>query len=243
MADKKHVHEGDSGEMIIARAKDFWERNNRMIMIIGAAIIILGGGYFGYKYFFQLPKEKKANEAIFKAEEYYRMDSVNLALNGDGQYPGFLSVLKKYSGTDAANLANFYTGSCYLKLGDNNNAVKYLKKFSSDAKQIQARAYKLLGDAYADMGKNSDALDYYKKAGHYFETDENNSAEYLFMAAYLADRVMKNPKEAIELYKEVKQKFPNARISSNNDKGGYTTERASDLADNYLAQLGVYSTE
>lgn len=27
---------------------------------------------------------------MFKAEEYYRIDSVNLALNGDGQYDGFL---------------------------------------------------------------------------------------------------------------------------------------------------------
>ena len=234
MAEKKQVHESDSGEIIIAKAKDFWERYSKIIMIVAGAIILLGGGYLGYKNFIQKPKETKASETMFKAEEYYRLDSVNLALNGDGQYPGFLSIIKKYGGTDAANLANFYAGSCYLKLGDNNNAVKHLKKFSSSAKQIQARAYNLLGDAYADLGKNSDALDYYKKAAHHFEVDQNNSAEYLFTAAYFADRVMKNSKEAIELYKEVKQKFQNAQIGS---------DRAGDLADNYLAQLGVYSTE
>jgi len=234
MAEKKYVHEADSGEVLIAKAKDYWERNNKVITIVAVAIIVLVGGYFGYKNFIVKPKETKASDSMFKAEEYYRNDSVNLALNGDGQHPGFLTIIKKYGGTDAANLAKFYTGSCYLKLGDNNNAVKYLKDFSTKAKQIQARAYKLLADAYADLGKNADALDYYKKAAHHFETDQNNSAEYLFMASYLADRVMKNPKEAIELYKEIKQKFQTAQIGS---------DRAGDLADNYLAQLGVYSTE
>ena len=35
----------------------------------------------------------------------------------------------------------------------------------------------MMADAYADLGKNADALEYYKKAGHYFEQDEYNSAD------------------------------------------------------------------
>ena len=217
----------DSGEVVIAKAKDFWTRNNKAILIVCGIVILLGGGWLVYKNFFLAPKEAKAAEAMFKAEEYYRMDSVNLALNGDGQHPGFLRVISNYGGTDAGNMANFYAGSCYLKLGDNQNAIKYLKKFDTRAKQIQARAYKLLGDAYADAGNNSEALSYYKKAGRHFEEDQSQSAEALFLAAYLADRVIKNQKEAIELYKELKEKFPNTQQ-------GYE-------ADNYLAQLGVYN--
>lgn len=226
MSEKKNVNV-DSGEVVIAKAKDFWTRNNKAILIVCGIVILLGGGWLVYKNFFLAPKEAKAAEAMFKAEEYYRMDSVNLALNGDGQHPGFLRVISNYGGTDAGNMANFYAGSCYLKLGDNQNAIKYLKKFDTRAKQIQARAYKLLGDAYADAGNNSEALSYYKKAGRHFEEDQSQSAEALFLAAYLADRVIKNQKEAIELYKELKEKFPNTQQ-------GYE-------ADNYLAQLGVYN--
>jgi len=40
---------------------------------------------------------------------------------------------------------------------------------------------------------------------------------------------MKNSKEATALYKELKQKFPNTMPGR--------------VADNYLAQLGVYSAE
>jgi predicted negative regulator of RcsB-dependent stress response len=53
-------------------------------------------------------------------------------------------------------------------LGDSSKAIKYLKDFDTDAKPVQARAYKLLGDAYADQGKNADALSSYTKSGASF---------------------------------------------------------------------------
>lgn len=227
MSEKKIVQEVQPGEEVIAKAKDFWTKNSKVILGVGTLLVLLVGGYWGYKNFVQKPKEEKAIDAMFKAEDYYRQDSIQLALNGDGQYQGFLKIMDKYSGTEAANLARFYAGSCYLKLDDNANAIKYLEKFKTDAKQIQQRAYKLLGDAYADMGKNTDAFDYYKKAAHHFEKDEINSAEALFMAAYFADRVLKNQKEAIDLFKELKEKYPR------------TTQGTE--ADTYLAQLGVYN--
>jgi tetratricopeptide (TPR) repeat protein len=227
MADKKLVQESDNAELIIAKAKDFWERNSKVISIVFAVVVLGVSGYFGYKNFVQKPKEEKATDAMFRAEEYYRMDSLNLALKGDGQYLGFLKVMDKYGSTDAGNLACYYSGVCYLKLDDNLNAIKYLKKFSTSSKPVQARVYKLLGDASADLGKNADAVDYYKKSAHVFEDDKNNSSEALFLAAYLTDRVLKNQKDAIELYKELKEKYPN-------------TAKGID-ADNYLAQLGVYN--
>lgn len=227
MSEKKIVQEVQPGEEVIAKAKDFWTKNSKVILGVGTLLVLLVGGYWGYKNFVQKPKEEKAIDAMFKAEDYYRQDSIQLALNGDGQYQGFLKIMDKYSGTEAANLARFYAGSCYLKLDDNANAIKHLEKFKTNAKQIQQRAYKLLGDAYADMGKNTDAFDYYKKAAHHFEKDEVNSAEALFMAAYFADRVLKNQKEAIDLFKELKEKYPR------------TTQGTE--ADTYLAQLGVYN--
>ncbi|WP_276502100.1 tetratricopeptide repeat protein [Terrimonas pollutisoli] len=227
MSEQKNVQSVESGDVALAKAKDFWTRNSKPILIVGTVLLLLVGGFWGYKNLVQKPKEEKAADALFKAEDYYRKDSVNAALNGDGQSMGFLKIISKYGGTDAANLAHFYAGSCYIKMDDNTNAIKHLKEFSSDAKQIQQRAYKLLGDASADLGKNDDALDYYKKAAHHFEEDQANSAEALFLAAYLADRVMKNQKEAIALYKELKEKYPR-------------TQQGFD-ADNYLAQLGVYN--
>ena len=227
MADKKQVQDSEQSEVIIAQAKDFWTRNSKWILGVGTVLLLAVGGWFFYKNFVVKPKEEKAAELMWKAEEYFRMDSSRLALNGDGQNPGFLSIISKYGGTDAGNLANYYAGVCYLKQNDNQNAVKYLKKFDSDAKQIQQRAYKLLGDAYGDLGNNKEAMEYYKKAAHHFEADRQSSAEALGMAAYFAEKMVKDQKEAIALYTELKKKFPNT------DEG-----RA---ADKYLGRLGVYN--
>jgi tetratricopeptide (TPR) repeat protein len=229
MAEKNLVQEGDQAEVVIAKAKDFWTKNSKIISIVCVVVVLGVAGYFVYSNYIQKPKEEKSIDALFKAEDYFRKDSINLALKGDGQYLGFLKVIEKYEGTDAGDLACFYAGACYIKLDDNANAVKYLKKFSTSSKPLQARAYKLLGDASGDLGQTADAVDYYKKAASVFKEDKEGSAEALFLAAYMTDRVLKNKEEAIKLYKEVKEKFPGSNKTGD--------------VDNYLAQLGVYNAD
>lgn len=206
-----------------------WNQYSKQVSLVALVVIFIIGAWYAYQEFYQLPKEKKATEALFRAEEYYRKDSIALALNGDGQNLGFIKFIEKHKGTQAANLACFYAGSCYLKIGDNAKAITYLEKFSTDSKITQARAYKLLGDAYADSGKNKEALEFYKKAGYHFEKDEINSPEYLFMAAYFADQVLKDNTAAIALYEEIRAKYPRSQQSFDAEKN--------------LARLGVYSSK
>jgi predicted negative regulator of RcsB-dependent stress response len=229
MAEVKGVRHKPESDVVVDRARDFWTKNGRTILIAAGAVILLVGGWLGYKYFIKEPKEQKAADAIWKAEDYFTQDSMRKALSGDGQFAGFDKVISQYGGTKSAELARFYAGAAALKTGDNNKAVKYLSDFSTDAKQIQARAYKLLGDAYSNLGKNNDALSNYKKAAHEFEKDPQSSAEYLFLAAYFADRVMNDKKQAIDLYKELHKKYSNSQFGSEAEK--------------YLAQAGVYKTE
>ncbi|MGV3528803.1 MAG: tetratricopeptide repeat protein [Flavisolibacter sp.] len=229
MAEVKHAPRTGESEVIVERAKNFWDQYGRVIMIVAGAIVVIVGGIIIYKNFVVAPKERKAMESLFKAEEYYRQDSLQLALNGDGMNPGFEKVISQSGGTKAGNLAKFYAGSAYLKLGNFDKAINYLKDFSTDAKQIQQRAYKLLGDAYAEKGQPKEALNNYKKAAHEFEYDENASAEALFYGAYLADRVLNDKNEAVSLYKELKKNYPRTQYGFEADK--------------YLAQAGVYTTE
>jgi tetratricopeptide (TPR) repeat protein len=221
MAEKKKVT--TDGDEIIAKAQDFWTRYQKQITIV----LVLGiGGWWAYKNYVVKPKAEKAIDAMFKAEDYYRKDSLQKALNGDGINWGFVRVIKEYGGTKAGNLARLYAGDCYLRTGDFNNAVKQLKEYSGSAKQFQARAYKLLGDAYSELNKNDDAISNYKKAANHFTDDRYNSAEALFFAAALSEKTGKN-KEAIAFYKEVKEKYPETPFANEADK--------------FLAKLGVYN--
>ncbi len=226
MAEIKVVERRTEQPEVVDRARDIWALYSRYIIIGLIALLVLVGAFLAYKYLYKQPREEKASEALFKAQQYFAVDSFRLALNGDALNPGFLKIASNYGGTKAGGLAHFYAGAAYLQSGDAVNAVKQLKDFGTGSKPIQARAYKLLGDAYAATGKNADALDAYKKAAHHFEDDDQNASEYLFMAGYFADRVMKNKSEAIALYKELKEKFPRTQYGFEADK--------------YLARLGVY---
>ncbi len=228
MTEVKHVRQKVENDPF-DRARDFWSKYGRTVTIASLAIILIGGGYLAWKYLIKEPKERKAADAIWKAQDYFERDSIKQALSGDRQFPGFEKVSSQYAGTTSANLANYYSGVLALKSGDNNKAVKYLKDFSTSAHQVQARAYKLLGDAYANLGKNAEALSNYKKAAYEFEADRQGSAEYLYFAAFFADRVMNDKKQAVELYKELVKNYRDSQFK--------------DEAEKYLAQSGVYTTE
>lgn len=209
--------EKSTEERVVDTARDFWGKNNKMITYVLAGLVLVVGGYFAYTKFLRAPQEVKAAESIWKAEDYFRNDSFQLALNGDGVNGGFLKAIKNHSGTKAGNLAKFYAGACYMQLGDFNNAIKYLKDFSTNQVEVEIRATGLLGDAHAELGKKQDAIEYYKKAGTLFDKDDLNSPEYLFRAAMLNQELGKN-KDAIELLHIIKDKYPNSQRAFEVDK-------------------------
>jgi tetratricopeptide (TPR) repeat protein len=224
MSDIKHREHLEDEISPVDKWKNFQEKDGKKYAIGLAVLLVAVLGYFGYKQYILEPKEKDASAAMFIAENYYRMDSAGLALNGDKVNAGFLKIISRYSGTKAADLAAFYAGSCYLKLGDFNNAVKYLKDFKTPAIQVQAKAYGLLGDAYSELNRKDDAITEYKKAGTLFDEDQIISPEYLFRAGYLYESMGKND-DAIAMYTLIKNKYP-------------ASPRGFDI-DRYLARLGV----
>lgn len=173
------------------------------ITVIALAII----GFFGFTELYQKPREEKAADTMFNAEKYFAMDSSNFVLNGDGQSKGVLYIIKQFSGTKAANLAKYYAGISYFRLNDFNKSVEYLKDFSTSAKQVQAIAYGTIGDAYSELKNNDEALNYYKKAGAHFPDEEAISSEYLYRAASLLE-IMGKADDAVEIFKELKAKYP-----------------------------------
>jgi tetratricopeptide (TPR) repeat protein len=224
MSEIKHPAHLEDEKNPIAELQNVWERYGKQASYVLLAIIVIVAGFFAYRNLVSEPNEKQATEAMFRAEQYYRLDSARLALNGDNINAGFIKVISRYGGTKAANLASFYAGSCYLKLGDYNNAIKYLKDFSTSVQQLQERDYGLLGDAYSELNRKEEAAEQYKKAGTYFEKDELLSPEYLFRSGYLYESMGKT-QDAIAMYRLIKDKYP-------------ASQRGADI-DKYLARLGV----
>ncbi len=194
-----------------------WRKYSKPAAILLAILIIGFAAWFAYEAWVIEPKEEKAQDAVFKAQQYFAEDSLTLALNGDGTHKGFVAIIKDYSGTKTANLASYYAGVSSLKLGRFAEAIKYLKDFSTDSKPVQMLAYGCLGDAYSEANQKAEAVDAYQKAATTFEEDKENSSEYLFRAAMLNEVLGKN-KEALDMYKQLKDKFPGTMRGAQVDK-------------------------
>lgn len=220
-----HSKANDGADALMKLQYNF-EKNQKLIIGIVAAIIILVGGYFGYKYYIQKPNEEKAENAIFRTQQWFQMDSMNLVLNGDGPNGGALSVIKKYSGTPAANLAHYYAGIAYLKTGKSQEAIKQLEKFDGKGTVLQYIAYGSIGSAYMDMNNTAKAIEYYKKAATGNDKDNFTNPYYLKMAGFASEKSGKT-KDAISFYKEIKEKYPRSAEARDIDK--------------YLARLGDIS--
>ncbi|MEI8059273.1 MAG: hypothetical protein WCG67_03860 [Ferruginibacter sp.] len=244
MAEKQATVETVEVNEALEKAKGFWANFSKPIIYIGSVVIIVIGGWYGYKYFVTIPNQQKSSELIFPAEKVFASmsqtgsftkDSVNIILNGGNlngtNVNGLLKIINNYDGTPAANLAQYMTGACYLQLKEFDKATKYLKAFDGNgAGQIQSAAYRMLGDAYAEQKKNDDAYNSYMKAVDVAsEKDESTRFQALSRAALFCTAIGKN-KEAIELFTQIKDEITPDFFRTNNINFD---------ADKYLAKLGV----
>jgi TolA-binding protein len=181
-------------------AESWLEQNPKIVVGIAAAILIIVGGYFAFNYY-KNNQNEEAQREMFQAVYYFEADSLNKALNGDGNNLGFLQIIDEYGITDAANLANYYAGVSYLKQGKFELARLYLEDFSASDLLIQARAYSLVGDSYMEEQKYDDAAEYYNKAANY-KPNKYLSPGYLMKAA-LAYEKLNQPDKARETYDKI----------------------------------------
>lgn len=200
----EHKHELVENPQALAEklhgAETWVERHPKTGIGILAAIILIVGGYFGYQYY-KDSQEGEAQREMFQAVYYFEADSLDLALNGDGNNLGFVAIIEDYGVTDAAKLANYYAGAAYLKQGRFEVARMYLEDFSSNDLLIQARAYSLIGDTYMEEGNFEEAAGYYDKAANY-KPNKYFSPAYLMKAA-LAFEKNNQEEKAIAAYDKI----------------------------------------
>jgi len=153
---------------------------------------------------------------MFRAEYYFEKDSLNLALNGDGENEGFLSICDDYGSTRAGNLAKYYAGLCYLNLGEYQKAIDYLKKFDGKDLIVSGMALGAIGDAYMQLNQTNKAIDYYLDAAN---TNPNDfvSPSYVIKAGW-AFELIGDWKKAKELYEKLKKEYPQSREAREIDK-------------------------
>lgn len=209
MSKKKEIDTKDGFESVegaLSRTEQYIEENRKSLTIIILAIAAVVGVYLGYQKYYLEPKENKAQSSMYIAEQYFEQDSFRLALEGDLEFDGFLTIIDDYSATKSANLSHAYAGICYLRMGDFENAVEYLEKFDGNDRLFAPVALGATGDAYVELGELEKGASYYEKAANY-TVNELTTPVYLFRAGLVYEE-MGDYKKALDTYEKVALQYP-----------------------------------
>lgn len=211
-----------------ASKTEAWVAGNQKVIFIAVIVVALAAvGYLFFDKYVTSPKEEEAANEMFQAEQYLSQavdaqksnDSLyNLALNGgEGKY-GFLSIIEKYDGTDAANLAHYCAGTAYLNTGKYKEAVKHFEDFKTKDVVLKAWAKGATGDAFVQLGTPDNlqqALKYYDEAARVSDNDMV-TPRFLFKAGQLALSLNKK-EDAHKYFAEIQEKYSTSAEGVNID--------------------------
>ena len=205
-----------------SRTEAWVAKNQKIIFSVVGAIALATVAYLAYDKMVVEPKENEAANDMFQAQQYFTQavdspvanDSLyNLALKGGEGKPGFLGIIENNSGTDAANIAEYFAGMSYLNMGKYKEAVNHLDNFKTKDEVLGATAKGAIGDAFAQTKDNEQALKYYTEAAK-TSTDGLIAPRFLFKAGQTA-LLLKKKEEAHKFFVEIKDKYETSAEGNN----------------------------
>jgi len=200
----------------LSKTEQFVEKNWKIWGSIIALLISIFIGYYFYQNLYKAPRNETAKNQLFIGEQYFEKDSFRLALNGKDNFDGFISISEKYSNTKSGQLATYYAGISYLRIGEYQNAIKMLDKFNSDDALLISIAKTAIGDAFSELGQPKEAIEYYEKS---IKTHSNNiTTPITLMKCAILHESQENYGEAIGCYNTIKEEYPESKLADNIDK-------------------------
>ena len=190
----------------VSATEQFYNENKKVIWGTVIAVLVIGLGILAYSKFIYQPKCVEAMQQAYPAETSFQEGEYELALNGDGNVLGFADIISEY-GSKAGKAVYLYAGICELQLGNNEEALSYLKKYKGKEPILAARAKACEGDAYVALGDYTAAVRSYKAAAA--------TADNIFAPAYIlkegsAYEALGQKAEALACYKSIENDYPSS---------------------------------
>ena len=188
----------------VSGLETFFKNNKNVIEWTILGIIVVVCAFLAINKWYVTPLKEEAQGQMFTAEQKFRAADYQAALEGDGNFLGFNDIAAQY-GAKAGKAVYLYAGICNLQLGNYEEAIKFLGKYSTSDKIMAARALCCTGDAYANLGENAKAVSFYKKAAA--KDDSQYAAGYLLKAGIVSEE-MGDSAAALKFYKEIELNYP-----------------------------------
>jgi len=202
-------------EETLTKTEQYLEENYKTLLIVlGVVVVLVGIFWLGRLYLNK--KNEEAQSQMYQAERWLEMDSLKLALNGDGNYLGFLDIAKSYKFTKSGNLSKYCAGICYLHTGQYQDAIDYLSKYSKKDKEIGSLATGAIGDAYIELGDMDKGVAKYVEAAD--EAKNSFNTPLFLMKAGQIYEMQKKFTDAMKLYERIKSEYPESTEGTSVDK-------------------------
>src|SRR6202012_2213749 len=124
----------------LGKTGNFVQENQKSLLFIIAAVVLLVAGYLIYLKLYLGPREIEAANKMHVAQDHWEKKEWDKAINGDAGYPGFEKIINDYGSTKSANLAYFYLGVAYLTKGEYSKAIEDLTNYHGDDSMVAAEA-------------------------------------------------------------------------------------------------------
>lgn len=189
---------------------------NQLLIALGVVVLLIGI-YWAYNSLYLGPRNKDAQVAMFKGEQYFQAGMDSLAIYGDGNaYIGFESIIDEYSSTKAGDLAKAYAGISYARMGKYEQALDRLKSFKGGDPMITPAVTGAIGDCLVNTGKAQDAVSYFEKAAK--EANDQLLSPIYYKKAAIVYLDSKNYDKVIELFTKIKNDYMMSAEAADADK-------------------------
>jgi tetratricopeptide (TPR) repeat protein len=178
----------------------YYNQNKSKVVGIATGIVAVLVLVIGYT-IYSSGQEDKAQAILAKAEQYMATSDWERALNGDAieGTAGFASIVSNFGSTDAGNLAAYYAAVSSLNLGNNDDALMYIRKHSPPNDVIGIGALALHATIEANAGNFKQAGDLYLKAANIVKSSTNTPQNLLLAAQhYMAGELKSDAKKAVD---------------------------------------------
>ncbi|MCU6768975.1 tetratricopeptide repeat protein [Barnesiella propionica] len=203
---KKQTDELDKVNEALSNSEQFIQKYQNPILVVVLAIVLVVSGYLAIRHFYIIPREDKAQAAMYQAILAFEKDSFNLAIKGNENFSGLEFIADEYSSTKAGNLANAYLGLSYCALKDYSKAKDYLSKYSGNETIVAPAVKAAIGDCLVNMGKFDESVSYFENAAKE-SNDDVFSPIYLQKAGTVYEKLGQYQKAA-DVYQSIKDKHP-----------------------------------
>lgn len=217
MSQKLEHDELDAVNEALSKSELFLLKNQKTIYAVIGAVVAVLAIVVCVRYFYIIPREERAAAAAYPGTFYFEADSFQVALKGDGKgFIGYEAVADQYGSTDAGNLANAYAGISCMRLGDYENAKKYLSAFDANDNMIAPVIVGAIGDCYVQLDQPKEAILYFEKAAA--KADNNLISPIYLKKAGIAYESLKENEKALKVYRQIKDEYPNSVEAMDIDK-------------------------